>query len=148
SLVPDLLPIIKEYVRTFPIFAIGKYSESYDDYRLVDRNDFYNENFFQTFEKNYYDNFGLLSLGDFEGAILCMENNSIMIDDYYVRCTTSSIFIRNEFRFIKKGTIVKFRTSNHNPKEPFWDFSHIIFGTEIHKYPIGLFVRKDIKFRP
>lgn len=148
NIVLDLLPIIKEYIRIFPIFAIGKYSGSYDDYRLITRNDFDDKNFFETFKKYYYDNVGLLSLDDFDGAVLCGENFSILIEDYYVRCTKSSIFRKNDFHFIEKGTVIKFRTSIHDSNESFWKFSYIRNSIEIYpySYPVGLFVRKDIKF--
>lgn len=78
--IADLIPIINEYYRSYPIFAIGKYGHIYPGYRNVIVEDLQNNNFHKKFTHYFELNKGLYSLDFFKktdeqfSIILCIDD--------------------------------------------------------------------------
>lgn len=53
DILKDLQLIIIEYIRTYPLFIIGKYNITYDGYRLVDKSDMDNPDFVKLLVDSY-----------------------------------------------------------------------------------------------
>ena len=62
NILEDLQPTISEYIRTYPLFAIGKYGENYEGYRIVNKSDMDNPYFVKFLIDSYRDCRGLYSL--------------------------------------------------------------------------------------
>jgi len=140
NIVPDLLPIIDEYLKTFPVFAIGY--KSHDDYRIVNKHDFKNEKFFTSFVKYYQTNNGLLSLDTFKGKVLCVGDYACMIDYLYVRCNPNGF---SKCVDIESGKIIPFWTMNIK-SEHLWDRYDLRFEKFNSLYSIKLLVKADQEF--
>lgn len=147
-IIPDLRPIIKEYLRTYPLFVIGKYSVDYPDYKMIEARDIKNK-FMESFVKYYRENKGLPSIDNFNGATLCFCDGIFIFQSRYIRCTDSDYYSEYDSKFIKSGNIIPFRTGACNIKT----FIKKIYEKEIDAnydtrsfYRIGLYIRDNIFF--
>lgn len=115
KIVPDLLPIIKEYHRTFPEFIIGPYSAEYDDYRPIEQKDFHNLSFVESFSNFYKENKGFPALENFSGNVLYCLDGVLLLSYYPLRLIAS---YNNKATIpITKGNIYSFITFNVSENE-------------------------------
>ena len=87
KIVPDLLPIIKEYYRTFPEFIIGPYSAEYENYRSVKKNDFENHSFVESLSIFYKENKGFPALENCNGNRLYCLDGVLSLNYWSLRLT-------------------------------------------------------------
>ena len=134
KIVPDLQSIIIEYHRTFPMFVIGPYTKSYDDYRLLALCDV-DQVFIDALSKFYEENKGIPSIDDCQGSIISGYNCEFHLDTHILRSSES---------VIKKGNIVFFNTLYHDHLYLSGHMNEIEVITDKliqHIENIGLFVR-------
>lgn len=147
-IVPDLRSIINEYLQTYPLFVIGKYSVSYPDYRMIEAHDIKNK-FMESFTKYYRENKGLPSIDNFNGATLCFRNWIFFFQGRYIRCTDSDYYSEYDFKFIKSGSIIPFKTGTCSKKTFIKKICEKTVDTcynTISFHRIGLYVRDNIFF--
>ena len=144
NIVFDLRPIIAEYIRTFPVFAIGCYQSSYPNYRIVDTKDFESKQFTITLFKYYREQNGLPAIDSLYGNVLCCDNFSLRYQSCYIRCTNTEEFDSNDLILIKIGNVVSFRTTrSENIRFQNIDIYNTGLFNKICK--IGLYIRTDVK---
>ena len=152
--ITDLQPIIQEYIRTFPLFVIGKYDTQYPDYRIINKNDGDNNKFMNALA-NYYNQYnGLPSIDSFEGAVLCSYDCVFFHHNaFFVRCTKSQEYNFDDMIFIKLGDIIPFFSgfySDWSSKNIFKDMSKIslVHCEDISRNIriMGLYVKNDSAF--
>lgn len=148
----DLRPIINEYIRTFPLFVIGKYDMQYPDYRIVNKNDGNNNKFMNTLANYYNQCNGLPSIDSFEGAILCGYGFAFIDHNiFFIKCITSDELQYNNNLSIKLHDIIRFN-SGWNDSNVFNNILNISVGNFegvlafIRSEKIGLYARNDIIF--
>jgi len=108
KIIPDLHPIITEYCRTFPMFVIGPYTASYDDYRKVALCDV-DHLFINALSKFYEENKEIPCIEDCNGGIIRGWNCIFHLDDQML-CSPETV--------IKKGNLVSFATL-------YYDYSYL-----------------------
>lgn len=114
NILKDLQPIIIEYIRTYPLFAIGKYDVTYEGYRLVNKSDKDNPNFMKLFMDGYWVNKGLYSLDDSDGDVLSINGYVLGIGIFSdEKCLSTGYIYDNRgwhYREIKKKEIIPLYT--------------------------------------
>lgn len=104
KIIPDLHPIITEYHRTFPMFVIGPYTASYNDYRIVALCDV-DHLFINALSKFYEENKGIPCIEDCNGSIIRGYDCILYLDTHVLRSSET---------VLKKGNIVSFMTLYHD----------------------------------
>ena len=152
NIIPDLQPIVSEYIRNYQIFVIGKHNETYANYRIINENDTNCQSLMKTFFKYYRDNNGLLAIDSFNGSVLYGDALPFYVGDYLVRCTDEYVFNDSKFKKIENGNVVLFRISRKSCDEFKIKFIERIgknnnYGDYYHcSTKIGLYVKSDIIF--
>lgn len=109
QIIPDLWPIINEYCRTQPIFAVGKIWEKYSNYHLITEDDLKNKMIIDSFVEYYKKNKGISSLDDFSGVYVCGDDIDIGMHGRCLQYSHSSV---GTPQFIKKFSIINFYTKD------------------------------------
>ena len=151
--IPDLQLIIREYIRNYPLFVIGKHDTIYSNYRIITENDIKCQSLMKKFVQYYRDNNGLPAIDTFNGAMLCGDNFPLYsrIMGCYVRCTDKYHLDEYETKYIEMGNITSFRLTTMS-YEDFKD--KYIEKLKVGKYfrfdklliKIGLYVKSEIIF--
>jgi len=149
NILEDLRPIILEYIRTYPLFAIGKYRSTYEGYRIVNKSDMDNPYFVKLLANSYRDNIGLYSLDDSDGDILGINGYILGIG-----VKMNENFLRTEYfansrwhhHKIKKGEIVPFYI--YCNCDMLMNIDNVKYFCRDHYIrKIGLFVKNDFIWR-
>lgn len=148
----DLRPIIREYIRTYPLFVIGKHDTLYPDYRIITENDIKCQSLMKAFVQYYRNNNGLPSIDSFSGSILCGDGFPLFLHiiGCFIRCTDTINFNENVTKYIEIGNIISFRLTSRS----YEDFKNkyieqIRVGEYVYNdkiIGIGLYVKSDIIF--
>lgn len=158
----DVMPIINDYHKTFPLFVIGKHSGKYDGYRLVTTEDINNNNFIELFGNSYRMNNGILSLSNFTGDVLCIDKYAAKINgengERWLRTAevveTMTIFggnaITKEIGYMEKNKITQLKTSIYDHDYIMQNIGNISAcecdNCAGFKDPVGFFVLDDYQF--
>lgn len=139
KIVLDLQPIITEYCRTFPMFVIGPYTASYNDYRIVALCDV-DQLFIDALSKFYKENKGVPCIADCQGSIINGYNCIFHLDNHILRSPET---------VIKNGDLVYFITLYHDSSYLSHHMNEIeVVKGRINEYVenVALFVKWDYSF--
>jgi len=145
-IISDIWPIINEYCRTQPIFAVGKIQEKYSNYRLITEDDLRNKIIINLLVEYYKNNKGISSLDDFYGDYVCGDDLDIGING---RCLQYS-HLNNPVCLgapvlIKKFNITSFCTSACSCGQIAEFLNTInVMSYQVSQFNTGLFVINNI----
>lgn len=146
DILKDLQLIIIEYIRTYPLFIIGKYNITYDGYRLVDKSDMDNPDFVKLLVDSYWVNGGIYSIDDSSGYVLCIKGYILCVGEVFYENFLRTRVVHNNHRWvydgIKKGDIIPFYTYRDGDMVSGIDNVKYFFR-EYYVEKIELFVKND-----
>lgn len=145
NIITDLRPIIQEYLRTYPLFVIGKHNSSYPGYRMTTKNDIKCDQTMKTFGKYYTVHKGLPAIDSFHGDVLCCDKYSLQCEHRYIRCTFAEEYNIYGSVYIKLNNIIPFRISQ--PVSLMDNIHYVYTGSHFHydtiDCKVGLYIKCD-----
>jgi hypothetical protein len=128
------------------LFAIGTYTGTYDNYRLITINEVQTNKFVQKFTEDYQTHNGVYCLDNFKGDVLhCQLDNEGRSIALEVKVEHMVTRLRMNNVSLNKGTFVSFLATNvMDPIKVKQNINTIgRYGPSSEINPIGLFVLKD-----
>lgn len=145
-IIMDLRSIIQEYLRTYPLFVIGKHNSSYPGYQITTKHDIKCYGTMKTFQEYYIAHQGLPAIDSFIGSLLCCDKRTIFLQNRYIRCTFEEYYDPHNSIPIKLGTIVPFRISGEPSLINIINnicIGHTFEHYDNLDYKIGLYIKCD-----